>query len=194
MARARAAVRTLCLAAAVSLVAAPGWGGPKGGMTAREALAEGVGPVTKLPIPRYVSLNASRVNVRRGPGLDYRIDWVFARDGLPVRVVDEHAHWRRIRDHEGDDGWVYHALLSGRRTVVVTAPGVVLRSRPAGPAMTGICGEVRELPDDAVGCAEGGVVAGLEACEADWCRIEARGVTGWAPISALWGAEPPDGG
>jgi len=152
------------------------------------AMAAGVGPETKLPLPRYVSLNASKINVRRGPGLDYRIDWVYRRSGLPVRVVDEFGHWRRIADSEGDEGWVYHALLSGRRTVVVVAEGAVLTRRPEGAAITGPC-DGAALPRGAVACAERGVVAALSACRTQWCRVSAGGHDGWAPKSALWGVD-----
>ena len=43
------------------------------------------GPVTSLPLPRYVSLKASEGNVRRGPSLTHRIDWVFKRRNMPLR-------------------------------------------------------------------------------------------------------------
>ena len=50
-----------------------------------------LGPVTNLPIPRFVSLRSSEINVRRGPGLDYRKDWVYRRAGLPVQVIEEYG-------------------------------------------------------------------------------------------------------
>ncbi|MEM9145988.1 MAG: SH3 domain-containing protein [Pseudomonadota bacterium] len=157
------------------------------GLAGPAAAEEGLGPVTKLPMPRYVSLNASEINVRRGPGLDYRIDWVFRRDGLPVRVIDEYASWRRIRDHEGEDGWVYHALISGRRTVLVTLPGVLLQREPGGAGLARPCDTLTALPAGAVACAGEGVVARLEACAPDWCRIETGGYAGWVPKTAIWG-------
>ncbi len=92
-----------------------------------------LGPETNLPLPRYVSLRAGEVNVRRGPGLDYRIDWVFQRSGLPVRVIDEYGHWRRIADSDDAGGWVYHALLTGRRMALVTAPEVTSGPSPSAP-------------------------------------------------------------
>ncbi len=150
-------------------------------------LGEASGPVTNLPMPRFVSLNASKINLRRGPGLDYRVDWVLRRSGLPVLVLDEYEGWRRIRDHEGDEGWVYHALISGRRTAIVTAPGAVLRQRPVGVAL-GIACAAAAPPADAVACAEAGVIAKIDACERFWCRIETDGHAGWVPKSALWGA------
>src|ERR1700750_558216 len=73
-----------------------------------------------LPVPRYVSLKSDHVNVRAGPTKDNDVAWVFTRAGLPVEITAEFENWRRVRDSEGAEGWVYHSLLSGRRTAVVT--------------------------------------------------------------------------
>ena len=78
------------------------------------------GPVTNLPVPRYVSLKSDHVNVRAGPTKDNDVAWVYTRSGLPVEITAEFENWRRVRDSEGAEGWVYHSLLSGRRTAVVT--------------------------------------------------------------------------
>ncbi len=71
-----------------------------------------IGPATKLPLPRYVSLKTDRVNLREGPSKDHRTLWVFQRAGLPVEIIAEFETWRRIRDSEGTEGWVLHSLLS----------------------------------------------------------------------------------
>ncbi len=49
-----------------------------------------------LPVPRFVSLKAGRVNVRVGPGEDYKVAWVFTRPSLPVEVIAEFDTWRRV--------------------------------------------------------------------------------------------------
>ena len=77
-----------------------------------------VGP-SGLPVPRFVSLKSGRVNVRVGPGEDYKIAWVFVKSGLPIEVVQEFDNWRQIRDSDGATGWVFQSLLSGKRTAVV---------------------------------------------------------------------------
>jgi SH3-like domain-containing protein len=136
----------------------------------------GVGPETNLPMPRYVSLHSSEVRARRGPGLEYRIDWVFQRSGLPVRIIDEYQNWRRIADSDDAGGWVYHALLTGRRMALVTAPEVIFRAEPTDTAAP-------------TARAEQGVVAHLLQCLADWCRVETRGSEGWVPKSVIWGVE-----
>ena len=71
-------------------------------------------------MPRYVSLKSDHVNVRAGPTKDNDVAWVYTRSGLPVEITAEFENWRRVRDSEGAEGWVYHSLLSGRRTAVVT--------------------------------------------------------------------------
>ncbi|MGF1445274.1 MAG: SH3 domain-containing protein [Pikeienuella sp.] len=165
---------------------------PAGGADLVAAQDRSTGPVTYLPLPRYVSLNASRINLRRGPGLDYRVDLEYRRKGLPVRVVDEYGQWRQVVDSDGDEGWIFHALLSGRRTVVVTARGVLLRHRPVGLTEGTDCADLAGLPEGAAACAERGVVARLSACERFWCLIEAGGHDGWVPKSTIWGVEPAE--
>jgi len=72
-----------------------------------------------LPVPRYVSLKSDHVNVRAGPTKDNDVAWVYTRSGLPVEITAEFENWRRVRDSEGAEGWVYHSLLSGKRTAAV---------------------------------------------------------------------------
>src|SRR5262249_56552680 len=68
----------------------------------------------------WVTQNAEGASGRGGPATDQAIVWVFSRAGLPVEVIAESDNWRRVRDSEGADGWVFHSLLSARRTVLVT--------------------------------------------------------------------------
>src|SRR6476619_5402212 len=89
--------------------------------TARAAGEFGTGPKSGLPMPRFVSLKPDRVNVRGGPTRDHDVTFVYTRAGLPVEITAESENWRRIRDWEGAEGWVYHSLLSGRRTALVIA-------------------------------------------------------------------------
>jgi SH3-like domain-containing protein len=134
------------------------------------------GPVTNLPVPRYVSLKGSEGNARRGPSLSHRIDWVFRHAGMPLRVVAEFGHWRRVEDKDGAGGWIHYALLSGVRTALVTQDMVELRSRPHPDA-------------NIVARAEMGAIVRLGECEPDWCRISGGGQRGWVPKSSIWGVD-----
>ncbi len=134
----------------------------------------GVGCVTNLPLPRFVSLKGSEGNARRGPGLTHRIDWVFTRAGMPLKITAEFENWRRVEDPEGAGGWVHYSLLSGVRTVLVTLDMAEFRQTPSDQGVI-------------VAQAEQGVIGRVLECQTDWCRIALEGQKGWVHKSALWG-------
>jgi SH3-like domain-containing protein len=138
---------------------------------------EGVrGAVTHLLLPRFVSLKTSEGNARRGPGTGHRVDWVFTRRDMPLRVTAEFEHWRRVEDAEGLGGWMHYALLSGVRTVLVAAPTTDLFAAPNSDSLI-------------VAHLEHNVVAQIIQCAPEWCQLEVENVTGWTLKSALWGVE-----
>ena len=126
-----------------------------------------------------MSLKAAEGNVRRGPSLTHRIDWVFTRRDMPLMITAEHGHWRRVSDQEGAGGWVHYSLLSGSRTVIIEDTLAPLLARPDAAA-----------PVNAK--LQKGVVARLGKCEANWCRLTAGGYRGWARKSGLWGVKPDE--
>lgn len=146
---------------------------------ATHAVAAERGKVTNLPIPRFVSLKAEEGNVRRGPSLSHRIDWVFKRRNMPLKVTGEHGHWRRVQDRDGQGGWVHYSLLSGARHVIVENDLTPLRVKPGKEAAVNAY-------------AEAGVVARLGTCDLDWCRIAANGKRGWVRKGVLWGVSPEE--
>jgi SH3-like domain-containing protein len=141
----------------------------------------GAGPRSGLPVPRFVSLKPDRVNVRGGPTRDHDVTFVYTRAGLPVEITAESDNWRRIRDWEGSEGWVYHSLLSGRRTAVVTPKDkkelVPLYDRG-------------ESDGTVVAQLQAGVLASVKRCTGTWCRISGAGFDGWAVQEQLWGVYP----
>ena len=56
------------------------------------------GQVTNLPIPRFVSMKAPEGNVRRGPSLSHRVDWIFKEKNTPLQIIAEFGHWRQVVD------------------------------------------------------------------------------------------------
>lgn len=150
------------------------------------ASAEAAGQIgpSGLPLPRFVSLKPGRVNLRVGPGRDYAVTWLFLKSGLPVEIVQEYDNWRRIRDSEGTEGWVYQSLLSGKRTAM-TAPW----QRDKDGAMLNVFSKA----DDKAGVVakvQPGVLATLKTCDGDYCRVVFSGANGWMRQSDIWGAYP----
>jgi len=132
-----------------------------------------------LPVPRFVSLKNQRVNVRRGPSQTHPIAWQFQRAGLPVEITREFENWRMIRDSEGEEGWVFHSLLSGERTAVVAPWDRDMDLRVLrGTASQGA---------EAVAQIEPEVVVRVEQCNGLWCEVETGGYDGWIEQADLWG-------
>ena len=145
----------------------------------KTALGQARGPVTNLPIPRFVSLKASKANARRGPSLSHRIDWVFTRKHMPLEIYGEYENWRRVRDIDGAGGWVHYSLLSGSRTAILTEDMQPLLNLPQDGSMV-------------VARFEKGALADIVRCDLMWCQLRAVGYKGWVPKSALWGVRPEE--
>ncbi|HEY6630724.1 MAG TPA: SH3 domain-containing protein [Rhizobiaceae bacterium] len=141
-----------------------------------------IGP-SGLPLPRFVSLKSGRVNSRIGPGVNYAVDWMYLKPGLPMEIIQEYDNWRRVRDPDGAEGWVNQSLLSGRRTGI------------AAPWQKGKEAKLNLLSDpDAnsrtLAVVEPGAIGTIRKCNGEWCEMTFGSYTGWINQSLVWGAYP----
>ena len=153
------------------------------------------GSASGLPVPRFVSLKADKVKVRQGPNLDQDVRWIYTRAGMPVEITAEFDNWRRIRDWEGAEGWVYHSLLSGKRTAVAEIKKFAQGKRTAVvvPTLKGDLVPLYRSPDPKAAVSaelQGGVVGALKSCTGSWCEFAGKGFDGWIKQERLWGAYP----
>ena len=144
---------------------------------------EQTGASTGLTLPRFVSLKSGTVRMRRGPTREHGIVWTYKKAGLPVEITAEFENWRKVRDWEGSEGWVFHALLSGRRTVMVapwkSSEFVNLYKQPtSGAPLTARVGSK--------------VVAKVRTCDKVWCRISGDGYDGYVRQKSIWGVYPDE--
>ena len=123
---------------------------------------------------RFASLRADEVNVRAGPGVRYPVKWVFVRKRLPVAITAEFESWRKISDSEGAEGWVHRAMLSAKRSIVVTEKSRTLRRSASDKA-------------PAVAQLTRGIVAQIESCNGLWCEVAVGAYSGWVRQTGLWG-------
>ncbi len=135
-----------------------------------------------LPLPRFVSLKSDEVNVRRGPGWDHAVLWVYRRVGLPVEIIAEYDIWRQVRDSEGATGWVLGSLLSGRRTVLIAPWKTDHRTIDLY--------EVAEKSNAVRAKLAPGVLGDVEKCDGRWCEIDAGGISGFINQEMVWGVYP----
>ncbi|MGB1118235.1 MAG: SH3 domain-containing protein [Parvibaculales bacterium] len=132
-----------------------------------------------LPLPRFVSIKSDAANVRRGPGPDFPLLWQYQRRNLPLEIIAEYDDWRRVRDHQGEEGWMKAPLLSGTRTVIVrrSAHAVTLRAVP-------------DATGGVIALVQPGVIGTLENCKGTWCEVEVDTYDGWLPRDQIWGVYP----
>lgn len=151
-----------------------------------EASAQAVGPnKSGLPLPRFVTLKSSRVNLRIGPGRNYPVDWMYTKSGLPVEIIQEYDNWRRIRDSEGTEGWINQSLLSGRRSGIA-APWF------KGKEMSIPMMRDRDEASRQVALIEPGAMGTIETCDGKWCEMRFGSYRGYVIQSLIWGAYPDE--
>jgi SH3-like domain-containing protein len=127
--------------------------------------------------PYWASISASVARMRTGPGEQYPATWLYSRAGLPVRVVGTYPDWRKVRDPDGAEGWVFAKLLTSKRTAMVVGAVRELRSSPDPGASV----RYRAQP---------GVIGQVSSCAAGWCELNVDGRRGYVETGALWGVDP----
>jgi SH3-like domain-containing protein len=147
------------------------------------AFAQPAAGTSGLPVPRFVSLKTDKVVVRMGPNKNHEVKWLYQKSGLPVEITAEFETWRRIRDSDGAEGWVYHSLLSGRRTGMVTAKS----KDDLVPVY-----DTADAKGRMVAQLERGVQGAVKRCNAGWCKISGQGFDGWIQQDRLWGVYPDE--
>ncbi len=130
-------------------------------------------------VPYWASIRAPEVNMRAGPGEDYRISWVYRRPQLPIKVLRLKEGWRLVQDPDGAQGWMMARFLTRQRGGYVTGKGTadMRESGEAGakllwrlaPGVTGLLGE----------------------CQNGWCAFTVGERKGFVEQARLWGAGEP---
>lgn len=164
------------VAVCAALVIAGSVGGVSGQSADEVAKDAEVGSVTGFRLPRFVSMKAVEANARRGPGVNFPIDWTFIMPGTPLRITDEHGHWRKVEASDGNGGWMHKAMISGRRTVEVIEDLSLMHKRP---------GEDKWI----IAKLKKGVIGDLGKCTGEWCHLTIGKFNGWVRKTSLWGIE-----
>jgi SH3-like domain-containing protein len=143
-----------------------------------------------LPLPRFVTTRSEPINVRVGPGQRYDVAWTYKQSGIPVEILQEFDTWRKIRDMDGDEGWVHQNLLAGNRagyvTPVMANAQIELRSGKSAEA------KARAILGP-------GLKVTIKECDGAWCEVTAVGAgdgkrtySGFIEQDNLWGVYPDE--
>ena len=135
---------------------------------------------TAYPLPRFVTVSSNEAYVRAGPGKKYPIQWVYKRSGIPVEIILEFDHWRKVKDYEGQIGWMHKSLLSGKRNAMIGGEeNISLHRKP-------------QTDSSLIANLEPDVIVNIKECSEEWCRVDASGYKGWINKENLWGVYPKE--
>ena len=127
------------------------------------------------PLPRFMSLDDPKTNMRTGPGMEYPIDWIYHKDSYPLKVIAEYGYWRKVVDVDKSTGWILRSLLSlNRSALIINGSQELVKSL--------------ENPDKITVIAEEDVIGRLLQCQETWCEMEVGGFKGWLKKVNIWGA------
>ena len=130
-------------------------------------------------VPYWATLRYDETNMRVGPSKEYKIDWVYRRKGMPVKVVRVLEGWRLIQEQDGTRGWVAQRQLNPERgALVIGEEAIPMREDADGGSTV----KWRLEP---------GVVGVLGDCGRGWCELSVGNRNGYVRQEQLWGAGEP---
>ncbi len=121
-----------------------------------------------------LAVSVNKANIRSGPGTNHEILWSVGKY-YPLDTLKKSGNWYKIRDFEGDEGWIFHSLIKKISAVIVKAPLVNVRSGP-------------ETSSRVLFQAEKGVSFERLGKKGNWFKVRhADGEVGWIHKSLVWG-------
>ncbi|MFH1724465.1 MAG: SH3 domain-containing protein [Elusimicrobiota bacterium] len=126
--------------------------------------------------PEFLSVRTERCNVRAAPQEGAEILWKMWKY-FAVEVVGYRGAWVRVRDFEGDEGWMHKSVVSDIPTVQVVPKEAKLRESPGGKV---------------VWILDRGYSLRVFGKKGAWLEVsDLESASGWIHESVVWGAPPP---
>ena len=144
-------------------------------ITTSYSIAESLGQSTGYKLPRFVSTKSDESNLRKGANTDYPILLTYKVKNLPLEVIGEHDKWRKVKDFDGNEGWMHKDLLKGNRFGLInTSHGQFsqILIKPKGKLIGNIGNRN---------------IVKLNKCLKKWCHISINKNKGWINKKNLWG-------
>ncbi|MEE8425019.1 MAG: SH3 domain-containing protein [Elusimicrobiota bacterium] len=123
----------------------------------------------------YMSVKPDQAEVRENPNEHAAVLWEMWKY-MPVQVVAFRGDWRRIRDLDGDEGWMHKDVLSDIPTVMVRSKAANLRKTRGGKVDWVL---------------ERGFPLRVFGTTGDWVEVsDLLAVGGWIHKTTVWGNIP----
>jgi SH3-like domain-containing protein len=125
---------------------------------------------------KYLSIRTNVANLRIGPSYEHPVSYIYEKRNLPVEVIEEFEVWRKVKDYQGEVGWIHLSQLSRKRTLLTFKDGIVIFKKST----------IYSEPIIKIGKLETAVI---KKCIPGWCLIEIQKYKGWIQTDQVWGIE-----
>lgn len=124
-------------------------------------------------LPKWLAMSVSIGNVRLGPGKKYDMIWQ-AEKYYPFKVLEKKGVWYRVRDFEGDEGWVNKKIVADIPTVITIKDKCNVRDGPG-------------TRFDKLGVVDKGIPFKVLKREGPWINVKHEdGDVGWIYETLVW--------
>ena len=130
--------------------------------------------VNAYEVKKFLSLKNSEVNVRSGPSKEYPIKFIYKKKFLTVEILDSWANWKKVKDFNGNSGWIHVSLLSGKKTAINKIKDSVIFTSDT----------IYSKPLVRV---DRGRLLFIKKCKVNWCKVNSGNYLGWIEKKSLWG-------
>ena len=86
-------------------------------------------PLVSAQAAQRMSIKVKIANIRSAPNINTEIVWQVTKYH-PFEIIKKKGNWYKIKDFEGDNGWVYKSLLGRTATVITAVENCNVRSGP----------------------------------------------------------------
>ena len=121
----------------------------------------------------FLTLKNNKVNVRYGPGFDYKIKYIYKKKNLPILIIDKKDNFRRIIDFNKNSGWIHRSQLKKSNSLILLNDQVLFN----GPS---------KFYKPLAKLLKGRLLI-VEKCKKNWCNVKTSDYKGWILNEGNWG-------
>ena len=123
----------------------------------------------------FLSTKYDEVNIRKGPGKNHYVIGIFQKKGIPLKIIDSFDTWLKIKDYEGEIGWVSMSQLSEKKF------GIILKEV-----------KLQQFPkknSKELALIKKNMLVKVKKCKNNWCQVNVKDFNGWIEVDKFWGAK-----
>ena len=128
--------------------------------------------LTAAVAAEYVSVTKDGVNLRSAPGITAEILFQLPLN-YPLEVLGKEGQWFKVRDYEGDKGYIQESLVGKTPHVIVKVKECKIYSGPGAK-------------EKLVGTGDKEVILQKVEQKGDWIKVTHPSLTGWVNKNAVW--------